>query len=236
MHKWFIAVYLFFSHKKGESSYQIAKDLQVTQRSAWFMLHRLRHAVETKSFEASVKGVAQVDETWVGGLEGNKHASKRTKGTQGKGSHKTKTMVAGIRDGKGNVIASVIEPTNESQVEFVQQNVAKGSILMTDENQAYRNMDSNYDHRMVCHKDGEFAIGINNDTTVNGVENYWSHLKRMVMGTYHQISPKHLNKYVCAQSFRYNNRGLSEPEKFKLALDSSSEKRLTYKALTGKVA
>lgn len=236
MNKWFIAIYLFFSHKKGESSYQLAKDLNLTQKTAWFMTHRLRHAVESKSFEVAVNGIAQVDETWVGGLEGNKHWNKRTKGTQGKGSAKTKTMVAGIRNEEGKVIAQVMKPTNENMQDFVYENVEFGSAVMTDENKAYSKMGANYFHKTVCHGKGEFAIGENNEITVNGVENYWSHLKRMIMGTYHQISPKHLNKYVCAQSFRYNNRGLSEPEKFKLALDSSNQKRLTYKALIAKVA
>jgi transposase-like protein len=231
MQKWYLAMYFLSTNVKGMSSYQLAEKLKVTQATAWFLAQRLQYALNESESPALVKGVAQVDETWVGGLEGNKHKSKRTKGTQGKGSAKTKTMVAGIRDSHGNVIAEVTEPTNEAIREFVHANVEKGAILMTDENKAYSGMRKNYDHRAICHRTGEFASGIDNDTTVNGVENYWSHLKRMIMGTYHQISPKHLQKYVSAQSFRYNNRNESDFHNFTATVRNCEGKRITLEQL-----
>lgn len=229
MHKWFVAIYLLVSHKKGVSSHQLARDIKVTQKTAWFMLHRVRHALVSGSFEAPAKGVAQADEVYIGGLEKWKHGDKKTQGTQGR-STKTKTPVIGVRDGHGNVFAKKVDDTKRETVqEFIRENVAKGSILMTDEYQAYVGLEGDYDHRICEHKAKEYVSPW--DTTTNGIENYWMHLRGMIRGTHHYVSDNHLDKYICAQSFRYNHRNITEWEKFALTLDKTNGKRLTYSQL-----
>lgn len=233
MRKWFLALYLLTSMKKGISSCELVRKLKVTQKTAWFMEHRLRHALEISSFETPVKGVVEADETYVGGKEKWKHKDKKTKHTQGR-STLTKTAVLGVKSRSGKVLARVTEDVKHQTVrEFIKGNVAKGSILMTDEYRAYKGMTDLYDHRVVTHKDGEFAGGVDFDTHCNGIENYWSHFKRSITGVYHYASKKHLNKYLAMQSFRYNYRQVTEWERFTLAADTTQGKRITYKSLKG---
>lgn len=235
MRKWFLALYLLTNMKKGISSCEMARKLKVTQKTAWFMEHRLRHALEVASFESpQMKGVVEADETYVGGKTKWKHAHKIKRNEFGS-TLPDKTRVCGLKErGSGKVFAKVTDKDQGETIgEFVTGNVAKGSILMTDEHQAYKRVGIHYDHRVVCHRDKEYATGIDYDTTTNGIENYWSHLKRSITGVYHYTSPKHMNKYLATESFRYNFRDVSEWEKFTLAADQTQGKRITYKALKG---
>ena len=225
--KWFLALYVFSSHKKGISSYQLAKDIDVTQKSAWFMLHRLRYAFgNTEDNEYS--SIVEVDEAYIGGDDKNKHASKKT-GVRGR-NHVVKTPVLGIKDRRtGTVKATVIPDTKaETLLPFIYDNVEKGGIVCTDENRAYFNLKNDYSHAKVMHSAKEYVNGVFH---TNGIENFWSHLKRGIDGIYHWVSREHLQSYVNEYALRYNTRTFSTSSRFDYIL-SNMTCRLTYKELT----
>lgn len=235
MRKWFMAIYLLTNWKKGISSHELARKIKVTQKTAWFMEQRIRFAFKTESFNAPMKGVVEADETFVGGLEKNKHKNKKTPNVQGRSTVK-KTAVLGLKSRTQGVFAKAVETLEWDTVkEFVTQNVAKGAILMTDEFRAYTGMDAHYDHRVVFHSAKQYATGVDYDTHCNGMENYWSHFKRGIIGVHHFISRKHMNLYLAAQSFRYNNCKAQDWQRFRMTLGQTSGKRITYKELTKKM-
>lgn len=226
LRKWMMAVWLVTSHKKGIASTQLAKDIGVTQKTAWFMLHRLRHAAATKSFNAPLSGEVSVDETAIGGLEKNKHASKRKHlGTGSIG----KTIVMGLVAKSGEVRAGVIAGVGGAVLKtVVRAHVAKGSVLVTDQWAGYRGLGAEYDHRTVNHTVGEYVT--EDGFTTNGVESLWALFKRQYHGTHHWISPKHLDRYIIEMTYRLNRRLMGEGERVNSLLEDASG-RLTYKAL-----
>lgn len=225
--KWFMALYIFSSHKKGISSHQLAKDIDVTQKSAWFMLHRLRYAFDHPNFKTTLGDMVEIDETYVGGEDKNKHANKKIEGNQGR-STKTKTPVLGMRERNGNVIAQVVPDTKQKTIEpIVFRNVLPGSTVFTDEWHAYNNMNKVYYHGRVNHGAKQF---VNAMAHTNGIENFWSHLKRGVDGIYHWVSKDHLQAYVDEFTLRYNSRKLTTNQRFNLVLENVAG-RLTYKEL-----
>ena len=155
LHKWFMAVYLITSHKKGIASTQLARDIAVTQKTAWFMLHRLRHAAETKSFAAPLKGQVEADETFVGGKEKNKHAHKKTPGSQGGAN---KAVVFGMLERGGELRARKVPDASAATVQgAIRQHVAPGTNIMTDEHRGYLGLDGIFNHHTVNHSAGEYV-------------------------------------------------------------------------------
>jgi transposase-like protein len=226
--KWLTAVWLITNAKNGISSYEIHRAIGVTQKTAWFMLHRIRLAMQNGSFE-KLSGNVECDETFIGGKAKNMHKSKRDKVIQGRGSV-GKTAVFGALERKGRVLAKVIESTNRETLHSeVKEKVETGSKLFTDEWLSYRGLDESYIHEVINHGI-EYVKG---NVHTNGIENFWSCLKRTLKGTYVSVEPFHLSRYLDEQVFRFNERKLNDKERFIGVLEAVSGKRLTYDELRG---
>lgn len=241
LEKWLPAVWLLVSAKNGISSYELHRALGVTQKTAWFMLHRIRWAMRAKSFVkmgGPQGGPVEVDETYVGGRLRNMHASRRNK--LGLGMHgDNKIAVMGILDRETRQVRTRLlgEVTREELQNEILRQVEKGSTVYTDNHTGYDRLRTNeYIHDTVNHLQ-EYVRG---QVHTNGIENFWSLLKRGLHGTYVAVEPFHLSKYVDEQAFRFNNRAtkdnpLDDADRFMLALSQIAGKRLTYADLTGKV-
>ena len=226
LRQWMMAIWLITSHKKGIASTQLAKDLGVTQKTAWFMLHRLRHAAQTRSFSRPLEGAVEVDETFVGGKEKNKHAWQRTGGKQG---GKGKVAVLGLLEREGELRTGITPSLSARNVQSViRSNVAPGTALMTDEHGSFVGLSDAYYHHRVNHSAGEYVRDYCLHT--NGIESVWALFKRQIVGTHHWLSPKHLPRYLGEMTWRFNLRGIGEGSRVN-ALLRQTNGRLTYKAL-----
>lgn len=229
LRKWFIAIYLFSSHKKGISSHQLGRDLGITQKSAWFMLCRIRLAFQVKSL-VQMDGLIQADETFIGGKNKNRHADKKVEDSQGR-SCKDKTPVFGLLQHTGKVHTQVVADTKGTTLKpIITDMVKSGAIVVTDEWGAYNGLSKSYSHVVLNHQKEEYVRGAFH---TNGIENFWSLFKRGIYGIYHSASPKHLHRYCSEFSFRYNTRKISDADRFSLSLSSATAK-ITYKELTSK--
>lgn len=234
--KWLPAMWLLANCKNGISSYELARALGVTQKTAWFMLHRIRLAMQAQSF-GSMGGEVEIDETFIGDKARNMHKSKRERvitGTGGMG----KVAVMGLLERHGTdatakhsrvrtrVIANTRRKTLHAEV---QKHVEPGSQVFTDALYSYKGLAGEYVHNVIDHAES-YAAG---NVHTNGLENFWSLLKRGIKGTYVSVEPFHLFRYLDEQCFRFNSRKDSDRGRFIHAVASILNKRLTYKALTG---
>jgi transposase-like protein len=228
--KWLTATWMVTNCKNGISSYEIARDVKVTQKSAWFMLHRIRLAMRDEFFGSKLDGEVEGDETFIGGKARNMHVSERKRRITGTGG-KDKTAVVGILERGGKVRASVI-PNRRRKVlqDEVRKHVTAGAALYTDALMSYEGLAGEYAHQVVDHA----TQYVDGRVHTNGLENFWSLLKRTLRGTYVAVEPFHLDRYVDEQVFRFNNRKVKDADRFALAMSQVAGKRLTYAELTGK--
>lgn len=229
LQKWFLALYVFSSHKKGISSHQLAKDISVTQKSAWFMLHRLRYAFDHPNFKAALSSMVEVDETYVGGKMKNKHSAVRAKKHSDNDSHvDNKVCVMGYMERESTL---KMEVRNEEKTlkQHVQENVNPEAFIITDGANAYKGLDKMFEgHEIVNHLENEYVRGCFHTNTIEGA---FGLFKRMVIGIYHQMSHKHLQSYVDEFTLRYNTRKFGTQSRFNLVLSSVAGKKLTYENL-----
>ncbi len=231
--KWFVAIWMIANCKNGVSSYEIHRAIGVTQKTAWFMLHRIRLAMQAGTL-LKAEGDVEADETYIGGLAKNMHKARREQkitGTGGAG----KTVVMGIlergtEEQQSRVRARVIESAGKAVLHAeVRAHVEPGSALFTDEHGGYRGLSKEYKHEFVNHA----VEYVRDNVHTNGMENFWSLLKRGLKGTYISVEPYHLFRYIDEQVFRFNERGLNDFGRFTSVLSWVSGLRLTYKELIG---
>jgi transposase-like protein len=210
--KWFMAMYLISSHKKGISSYDLARDIHVTQKTAWFLLQKVR-SLYGQNDSTALDGEVEMDEMYLGGREQNKHQNKRTEGTQGR-STKTKTPIFGMVQRDGSLVAMKVEDTKGTTLmPIVSQFVEEGTTVYTDELSSYSKLvDNGYVHFFVCHNQREFVKA--NGIHTNSIEGFWAHFKRVVFSTYHMVSKDYLQRYIDEQVYRWNTRDMDESTRF----------------------
>lgn len=226
---WFLALFLFSSHKKGISSHQLARDINVTQKTAWFMLARLRYAFDHPAFNNTLGTITEIDETFCGGKAKNKHENKKNKSGFGGSRHKNQPVI-GMKERGGNVIAIVIpDRSKETILPLINKIVDQDSIIITDEYTAYNDLKITHNHLKVHHGAKEYVNGM---AHTNGIENFWSHLKRGIDGIYHWCSVGHLQSYVDEFTLRFNTRSMATQGRFDFILSALAGKHLTYKNLT----
>lgn len=228
---WFAAVYLITAHKKGISSHQLSRDLSITQKTAWFLLHRIRIMLGDEAPEL-LNNVVEIDESYLGGKYKNMHKSIRNKAHAENVSHAdNKTTVVGLLERDNKVKTTILKKKEQTLKDMVRENVSKEATIVTDSFIAYKGLNKEFAaHEVVNHLIDEYVRG---EWHTNTIEGFWSFLKRSIYGIYHHVSPKHLQAYCEENSYRYNTRKIKDAERFELTIQNS-EGRLTYNQLIGK--
>ncbi|MEO9477095.1 MAG: IS1595 family transposase [Cyclobacteriaceae bacterium] len=231
---WFAAIYLATTSSKGISSVQLSVQLGITQKSAWHVLHRIREMLKEKAPKMlGENNMVEGDETYVGGLEKNKHYDKKRSDEnpdfRNNGEpYKAKKVVVGLIERNGKVVLKHIPSASKSNmVEFISKHVPAGSKIYTDESKVYSKIGKNYDHKSVNHG---FKVYVAGSVHTNTIESFWATLKRGLYGIYHQVSDKHLERYLDEFAARYNTRGVTPQDKFDSFLNQS-DNTLTYERL-----
>jgi len=230
LRKWFMAIWLVTSHKKGISSMQLAKDIGVTQKTAWFMLQRIRACFGIEN-NNELEGIVECDETFIGGKNNNRHKDKKVPHSQGR-SFKDKVPVMGMLQRGGKMNAYVVNDTKRKSIQPYIYKYVKSTTqtIISDEWWAYKGLSKHYDHRIIDHSKKEYVSLQDNNIHTNNIEGSWNILKRSVSGMYNHVSKKHLQKYVDEFVYRFNLRKVSDQEKFRYLL-SNSNIRSKYKEL-----
>jgi transposase-like protein len=228
--KWLPALWMYSAFKKGVSSHQLARNLGVTQKTAWFMSHRIRLAMEIGHFDAPLSGEVEADETFVGGKARFQHEHKKKHiGTGGMG----KVAVMGLLERHGELRARVVPSVRKGTLQNeVRASVAPGSTLYTDASLSYRGLHTDYVHEVIDHAESYVRDRVH----TNGLENFWSLFKRMIYGTHHSVDPDQLDRYLDEATYRFNTRETSDTTRFVAATARVIGKRITYRQLIGKDA
>jgi transposase-like protein len=230
LEKWLPAVWMLLNCKNGISSWELHRAIGVTQKTAWFMLHRIRLAAQNQTFN-KLAGEVEVDETFIGGKARNMHAKEREEKIHGRGPD-GKAIVAAVLERGGTVRAKVCTTRRKPELqELVRENVEAGSELFSDELKSYDGLETDFTHQVINHA----VAYVEGNVHTNGLENFWSLLKRSLHGTYVSVEPFHLFRYVDEQAFRFNNRDMTDIQRFVFGMRHIVGRRLTYKELTGKV-
>jgi transposase-like protein len=229
--KWLTAAWMITNCKNGNSSWELHRTLGVTQKTAWFMLHRIRLAMQD-STGGKLAGEVEIDETFIGGKARNMHKEKRARKITGTGG-KDKVVVMGMMERGGNVRAFVVDNRRKKELQKqVREHVEAGAAIFSDELKSYDGLESDYQHAVINHA----VEYVNGNVHTNAMENFWSLLKRGLHGTYISVEPFHLFRYIDEQAFRFNNRnGMDDSERFDAVVKQIVGKRLTYAELTGKI-
>ncbi len=227
--KWMVAMWMLVSAKNGVSSYEIARGVGVTQKTAWFMMHRLRLLLQNGSMDRKLMGEVEVDETYIGGKARNMHKNKQLKTLRTEG-HFRKAVVVGMLERKGEVRTAVINRASVALLSNqIKKNIVPGSTLYTDQLGSYTAVGREYAHNVINHAEAY----VRGNVHTNSIENFWSLLKRGIKGTYVSVEPFHLFRYLDEQSFRFNTRKDNDQGRFMAALSSMQGKRVEYKELIG---
>jgi transposase-like protein len=230
LEKWLSAAWLIISCKNGISSYEISRGLGVTQKTAWFMLHRVRLAMQEGGFSKFI-GEVEVDETFIGGKARNMHGDVKARKIQGRRGPMGKAIVAAVLERGGRVKAKVIGRRKKKDLQaLVRDHVEPNSKLYSDALPSYEGLAGEYVHQVVDHA----VAYVDGNVHTNGLENFWSLLKRGINGTYVSVEPYHLFRYVDEQAFRFNNRKMTDAERFAGVMKQIVGRRLTYDELIGK--
>ncbi|MBP6530819.1 MAG: IS1595 family transposase [Burkholderiales bacterium] len=228
---WFHAIFVLISNPKGVSSMEIHRQCGITQKSAWFVVQRIRELMIANTPKPILTGTVEVDEMYVGGKEKWKHNSKKTKGTQGYGSFKTKTGVLGMIERGGELRIEKIKSGKPATLKrHVRAHIADGAVIYTDEARSYRWMRDHYTHETVNHRLNEY---VRDDVTTNRLEGAFGHFKRSVTGVYHKVSDAHINRYLSAFAWRWNRKHLNTGARTEALLKLCAGRRLTYARLIG---